>query len=103
MAFIHTHGNWRWSIVRMQNPYGPRMGWDNVVPKFIKKILDGERELWVQTPMDTRPFTYIDDVVDGLIRVMESREMDGQIVNVAYPIISRSWIWPSRWRGFPEM
>ena len=86
MAFIHTPGTWRWSIVRMQNPYGPRMGWDNVVPKFIQKILDGEQELWVQTPMDTRPFTYIDDVVDGLIRVMESAETNGQIINVASPL-----------------
>jgi nucleoside-diphosphate-sugar epimerase len=85
IAFIHTPGQWRWSIVRMQNPYGPRMGWDKVVPRFIKHLLEGATALKVDTPWDTRPFTYIDDVVDGLIRVMESPLMDKQIVNVAYP------------------
>ena len=85
MALIHANKDFLWTIVRMQNPYGPRMGEDNVIPKFIRRILSGEKRLEVVTPNDTRPFTYIDDVVDALILCMESSDADGEIVNIASP------------------
>lgn len=81
MAMIHGLENF--VIVRMQNPYGPRMGWDNVVPRFMRSILDGEKTLYVATPNDSRPFTYIDDVIADLILLMESPKSKGQIYNVA--------------------
>jgi UDP-glucuronate decarboxylase len=91
MLFLHREGHNRVAIVRMQNPYGPRMGTDNVIPIFINKILHGDKDLFIATPNDTRPFTYVDDVVDGLIRVMEAPETDGKIVNLAHPDEIEIW------------
>lgn len=71
-------------VARMQNPYGPRAGSDNVVPKIIQRILNGEKKIDITTPNDTRPFTYIDDVIDGLILLMKKGE--NGIYNVCSPL-----------------
>lgn len=71
-------------VGRMQNPYGPRAGGDNLLPKMIKRILDGEKVLEVSTPNDTRPFTYIDDLISGLVFLMQ--EAESGIYNVCSPL-----------------
>eukprot|EP00249_Psilotum_nudum_P008745 c21484_g2_i2 orf=462-1529(+) len=61
-------------IARIFNTYGPRMNIDDgrVVSNFIAQALRGE-PMTVQKPgIQTRSFCYVSDMVDGLIRLMES-------------------------------
>lgn len=57
------------TIVRPHNIYGPRMGYDHVIPEFIKRILSKEDPFTIYGGQETRSFCYIDDFLDGLTKV----------------------------------
>lgn len=61
-------------IVRIFNTYGPRMRLDDgrVVPNFIGQALRGEPLTIYGDGRQTRSFCFVDDEVEGLIRLMES-------------------------------
>ena len=69
-------------IFRPHNVYGPNMGWEHVVPNFITKIFNNslnnnssEIKLDIQGKGDeTRAFIYIDDFIDGLLKVYDKGE-----------------------------
>ena len=67
-------------IVRPHNVYGPDMGWEHVIPQFALRMRDLPRKktavpFEIQgTGKETRAFIYIDDAVDGALRVMEQGE-----------------------------
>jgi len=66
-------------IFRPHNVYGPDMGWEHVIPEFsvrAVKLIDQNHSGVVKFPIkgdgtQTRSFIYIDDFVDGLMRVMD--------------------------------
>jgi UDP-glucuronate decarboxylase len=74
-------------IVRVFNVYGPNMAINDgrVVPEFIKRAIENEPLLLAGDGNQTRSFCYIDDMIDGLIKVM--RTSDGFIgpVNLGNP------------------
>ncbi len=74
-------------IVRIFNTYGPRMRPDDgrVVSNFIVQALRGEDITIYGDGQQTRSFCYVDDLVDGLIRMMESREGFTGPVNLGNP------------------
>ena len=61
-------------IVRIFNTYGPRMRVNDgrAVPTFISQALRGEEITIFGDGRQTRSFGYITDLVDGVIRLMES-------------------------------
>lgn len=61
-------------IVRIFNTYGPRMAPDDgrVVSNFIVQALQGKPLTMYGDGSQTRSFCYVDDMVDGLIRMMRS-------------------------------
>ena len=61
-------------IARIFNTYGPHMAPDDgrVVSNFITQALRGEALTVYGDGTQTRSFCYIDDMVDGLIRLMQS-------------------------------
>ncbi len=61
-------------VVRIFNTYGPRMSRDDgrVIPKFIRQALNGETITIYGDGSQTRSFCYVDDLVQGLIRMMDS-------------------------------
>jgi UDP-glucuronate decarboxylase len=63
-------------IARIFNTYGPRMHPDDgrVVSNFIMQALRGEDLTIYGDGMQTRSFCYVDDLVDGLMRLMASNE-----------------------------
>ena len=74
-------------IARIFNTYGPRMQPDDgrVVSNFIVQALKGEPLTVFGDGSQTRSFCYIDDMVDGLISLMNSpREVTGP-VNLGNP------------------
>jgi UDP-glucuronate decarboxylase len=69
-------------VARIFNTYGPRMQPDDgrVVSNFIVQALKGEPLTVFGDGSQTRSFCYIDDMVDGLISLMNSpREVTGPI------------------------
>ncbi len=63
------------AVARIFNTYGPRMNPDDgrVVTNFIAQALRGEPLTLYGDGMQTRSFCYVDDLVDGLLALMNSR------------------------------
>ena len=63
-------------IARIFNTYGPRMQHDDgrIVPNFIRQALRGEPMTVYGDGSQTRSFCYVDDLVEGLIRLSRSAE-----------------------------
>jgi UDP-glucuronate decarboxylase len=77
-----TNPGLQWVVFRLHNVYGPRMGYEHVVPEFLKRMLDGEDPMVIKNPDDTRAFSYVSDACDAMIRLLNCEEANGQIVNV---------------------
>lgn len=62
-------------VVRIFNTYGPNMCINDgrVVSNFIVQALKGEDITLYGNGLQTRSFCYVDDLIDGLIRMMNSR------------------------------
>lgn len=74
-------------IVRIFNTYGPRMAVNDgrVVSNFIVQALRGEDITVFGDGSQTRSFCYVDDLIDGMIRMMESDDFTGP-VNLGNPV-----------------
>ena len=85
MAYHRYHGL-DTKIVRIFNTYGPRMRLNDgrAVPAFMSQVLRNEEVTVFGDGSQTRSFTYITDLVDGIIRLMLSAENDP--VNVGNPV-----------------
>jgi dTDP-glucose 4,6-dehydratase len=72
-------------IVRIFNTYGPRMRLRDgrAVPAFMSQALTGEDVTIFGSGKQTRSFCYVTDLVDGIIRLMESNVNDP--VNIGNP------------------
>jgi dTDP-glucose 4,6-dehydratase len=73
-------------IVRIFNSYGPRMREDDgrMVPNFITQALLGEPLSLYGEGTQTRSLQYVDDLIEGVIRLMRSGET--RPVNIGNPI-----------------
>jgi dTDP-glucose 4,6-dehydratase len=75
MAYHGYHGI-NTSIVRIFNTFGPRMRLDDgrVVPNFMQQAFRGEPLTIYGDGMQTRSFCYVDDLVEGIYRLLMSEE-----------------------------
>ena len=73
-------------IVRIFNTYGPRMNPDDgrVVSNFICQALRGEDITIYGDGQQTRSFCYVDDLIEGFVRLMNQDETTGPI-NIGNP------------------
>jgi UDP-glucose 4-epimerase len=73
------------TILRYHNVYGPGMGWDHVIPQFIRRLELGE-EFTVQGDGEQmRAFCYIDDAVAATVAAALEPAAAGQILNIGNP------------------
>ena len=75
-----------YKIIRPHNIYGPNMGHEHVIPQLLSKFynakLNNKFSIEIQgTGRETRAFCYIDDFIDGFIRVCTSDQMN-EIYNI---------------------
>ena len=77
MAYQRSHGV-RTRIVRIFNTYGPRMRLNDgrVVPNFITQALKNEAITVYGDGSQTRSFCFVDDIVEGIVRLLESKRND---------------------------
>jgi dTDP-glucose 4,6-dehydratase len=79
MAY-HTFHGLETRIVRIFNTYGPRMRLNDgrVIPAFIGQALRGEDLTVFGDGSQTRSFCYVDDLIEGIVRLLKS--------DYAYPV-----------------
>ncbi|HHT9105605.1 MAG TPA: NAD-dependent epimerase/dehydratase family protein [Candidatus Wujingus californicus] len=70
------------TIVRYHNIYGPRMGYDHVIPELMLKAKNSKDYLEVYSGSHTRAFCYIIDSIEATVNLAESEDSLGQIFNV---------------------
>lgn len=73
-------------VIRIFNTYGPRMNPSDgrVVSNFIVQALRGEDITVYGDGTQTRSFCYVDDLIDGMVRMMETENFTGP-VNIGNP------------------
>ena len=87
MMDYHRQNHVDVKIVRIFNTYGPRMAVHDgrVVSNFIVQALKGEDITVYGDGSQTRSFCYVDDLVEGLIRMMNSPEGFTGPINIGTP------------------
>ncbi len=85
MAYHRYHGV-DTKIVRIFNTYGPRMRLNDgrAVPAFMSQVLRNQDVTVFGDGSQTRSFTYITDLVNGIIKLMLSSENDP--INIGNPV-----------------
>jgi len=75
------------TIVRPFNTYGPREHvegpYGEVIPRFVLRVLNNKPPVIFGNGEQTRDFTYVQDIVRGMVMVGESDSLVGDTVNVA--------------------
>lgn len=84
MAYHRAHGV-DTRIIRIFNTYGPRMRTEDgrAIPQFISQALRGEPVTVFGSGAQTRSFCYVDDLVEGIVRLMAAEQHDP--VNIGNP------------------
>ena len=79
--------NMRTKVVRIFNTYGPRMHPNDgrVVSNFVVQALLGRDITIYGDGAQTRSFCYVDDLVDGMIRMMETPDSVTGPINIGNP------------------
>ncbi len=74
-------------VMRIFNTYGPNMhpGDGRVVSNFIVQALKGDDITIYGDGQQTRSFCYVDDLIDGMVRLMNSRDGFTGPVNIGNP------------------
>jgi len=83
----HVQNKVRIKIARIFNTYGPRMNTNDgrVVSNFIVQALKGEDITIFGDGTHTRSFQYIDDLIDGIIKLMDTADTFTGPVNIGNP------------------
>ncbi len=74
-----------YQIGRFHNIYGPAMGFEHVIPEFIRKIVKNEPFEVQGDGQESRCFCYISDAVNAIYTIMENNSIRNNIFNVGNP------------------
>lgn len=81
--YAKTH-NFPAVIVRPHNFYGPRAGYDHVIPELCLRAERREEPFAVYGADETRTFCYITDAVEAMRMLMDSPSTDAQPIETAH-------------------
>ncbi|MGG8495120.1 UDP-glucuronic acid decarboxylase family protein [Tenacibaculum sp. TC6] len=84
----HKQNNVRIKIIRIFNTYGTRMNTNDgrVISNFIVQALKGEDITIYGNGLQTRSFQYVDDLIEGMVRMMHTPESITGPVNIGNPL-----------------
>jgi UDP-glucuronate decarboxylase len=84
----HRQNNVRIKIARIFNTYGPRMSTNDgrVISNFIIQALKGEDITIFGDGTHTRSFQYVGDLIDGMIKLMDTPDSFTGPVNLGNPV-----------------
>lgn len=74
-------------IIRIFNTYGPGMSLDDgrVVIEFMKAAINNQPLPVFGDGLQTRSFCFVSDLIEGIIKVMETPNLGGEVVNLGNP------------------
>jgi nucleoside-diphosphate-sugar epimerase len=74
-------------IIRIFNTYGPRMSRDDgrVIPNFLTQAIEGKPLTIYGDGNQTRSFCYIDDLINGIMKIATKNNLKGEIINLGNP------------------
>jgi len=75
----------KWTIVRYHNIYGPKMGYEHVMPQFIKKLVKNEKFEVEGDGTESRCFCFIDDAIEESLLVQRDNSVKERIFNIGNP------------------
>jgi UDP-glucose 4-epimerase len=84
--YFHDYYGLPVAITRYFNVYGPGEApgrYRNVIPNFMWRALHGKTLLITGTGEETRDFTFVQDIVDGTLRMGVIKEAIGEAINLA--------------------
>jgi UDP-glucuronate decarboxylase len=83
----HRQLNLKIKVVRIFNTYGPRMRPDDgrVISNFIIQALSNQNITIYGDGSQTRSFCYVDDMIDGILRMMNSEDKITGPINLGNP------------------
>lgn len=81
VSYCRTH-NVNFRIIRYHNIYGPRMGFDHVLPEFFRRIHERVNPFPVFGGEETRAFCAVEDAVRATEAVMLCSKCEGEIVHI---------------------
>lgn len=76
--------NFRALIVRPHNFYGPRTGYDHVIPEFCQRIIARIEPFPIYGADDARTFCYMSDAVRAMQMLMDSNKTDDQPIETVH-------------------
>lgn len=87
LAYFRTYG-FPSMVIRPFNTYGPRSPfagpYGEVIPRFVIRVMNGLPPIIFGDGKQTRDFTYIDDTVEGIIKVSQNDRLIGNALNIAF-------------------
>jgi len=74
-------------VARVFNTYSSGLRNDDgrVISNFVAQALNGDNLTVYGDGSQTRSFCYVDDTINGLVRMMETQEASGEIINIGNP------------------
>ncbi len=81
-SYTQAYNIKNFSIIRYHNIYGPRMGFEHVIPQFIERVVKKENPFKIFGGQETRTFCYIDDGVRATQLVMEHPTTAGKTIHI---------------------
>lgn len=82
---LASQADFPFSIVRFFNVYGPRQAPYYVISQSIHRALNNVPPLLYDAGTQTRCFTYIDDIIEALLRAGRQSAADGETFNLGNP------------------
>ena len=70
------------TIIRPFNTFGPRQSQRAAIPAIINQIISGKREIKLGNLNAYRDFTYVDDTVNGYIKLIGNQKSIGEVINL---------------------
>ena len=87
-CYAYAQKGLKMAMCRFFNFYGPRLdfiGRGRVMPCFLEKFLTNQPVEVVEPGDQTRCFTYIDDGIEGILKVAHLPEAEGEVFNLGAP------------------
>lgn len=75
-----------YTIGRLHNAYGPKMGFEHVIPEFIRKAVKEEKFLVNGDGTESRSFCYISDIVKEIELITNKSHGKNEIFNIGNPV-----------------
>jgi UDP-glucose 4-epimerase len=84
---LHEKNGLKTVILRLFNVYGPRQvanEYSGVISKFLERVRQGLPLVIYGDGTQTRDFVHVWDVVTAIVRALEDRNAEGQVLNVGF-------------------